>query len=343
VIGADRRSLLALVAAVTLIARRAPAQSAGGAATVAEALFRDGVAAFDAGRTAEACDKFAESFRLDPANGTLLNVALCHERQGKTASAWAELSQLAGRAAQAGQKEREQLARTRAAALERRLSRVQIEVGPDAAVEEVRVDGHVLGRAAWGSPLPLDPGEHAFAFAAPGRDGALLHVLVEREATTKVVAPALAMAAPAVVSATPRDGTDARAPGPGNTGGAGEAGQAQGHGTRRALAFVAGGAGIVALGAGTYFGLRTLAKKSDGDAHCAGRLCDDAGLALQEQAHASAAASTVAFGVGLASVVAFAVLYFTSSPVEEAPTRAALRVVPSVGPGAGAVRVEAAW
>ena len=329
------------MAAIALIAPRAEAQSAGSAATVAEALFRDGVAAFDAGRTAEACDKFAESFRLDPANGTLLDVALCHERQGKTASAWAELSQLAGRAAQAGQKEREQLARTRAAALERRLSRAQIEIASDAGVEEVRVDGQVLGRAAWGSPLPLDPGEHAFAFTGPGRDGALLHVVVEREVVTKVVAPSLAMAA---LPATPRDGAVARAPAA-DADSARDAGNGQdGHGARRAVGYVVGGVGIVALGAGTYLGLRTLAKKSDGDARCAGKLCDDAGLALQDQAHASATASTVAFGVGLVGVAASAILFLTSSPSPDAsPARAALRVVPSVGPGAGALRLEATW
>lgn len=334
------------MAAIALIAPRAGAQSAGGAATVAEALFRDGVAAFDAGRTAEACDKFAESFRLDPANGTLLNVALCHERQGKTASAWAELSQLAGRAAQAGQKEREQLARTRAAALERRLSRAQIEIAPDAGVEEVRVDGQVLGRAAWGSPLPLDPGEHAFAFAGPGRDGALLHVVVQREVVTKVVAPSLAVAA---LPAVPRegDGARARADDAGSAIDAGDPGRRE-HGARRALAYVTGGAGIVALGAGAYFGLRTLAKKSDGDAHCAGKLCDDEGMALQDQARASATASTVAFGVGLVGIAASTFLFLTSSPSPSSasassPARAALRVVPSVGPGAGALRVEATW
>ncbi|NOU28880.1 MAG: hypothetical protein HOO96_13330, partial [Polyangiaceae bacterium] len=49
----------------------------------AETLFREGRKALEAGDYAVACAKFAESQRIEPAPGTLLNLAGCEERSGK--------------------------------------------------------------------------------------------------------------------------------------------------------------------------------------------------------------------------------------------------------------------
>src|SRR5512136_2811036 len=54
----------------------------------AEVLFREGRKLVAANDFAAACPKFAESQRLDPAVGTLLNWAACEEHVGKLASAW---------------------------------------------------------------------------------------------------------------------------------------------------------------------------------------------------------------------------------------------------------------
>src|SRR6185436_7071846 len=53
-----------------------------------EALFREGRRFMKSRDFASACPKLEESLRLDPATGTLVNLADCEEQIGRTASAW---------------------------------------------------------------------------------------------------------------------------------------------------------------------------------------------------------------------------------------------------------------
>jgi hypothetical protein len=118
----------------------------------------------------EACEKFAESERLDPSVGTELNLGLCYESQGRIAAAWAAYRAASARARRDGRRDREQAARDRAAALEPKLSRVSMALAPGADLPgiEVRLDGTVLGRATWDIAAPIDPGSHGIEVRAPG-------------------------------------------------------------------------------------------------------------------------------------------------------------------------------
>jgi hypothetical protein len=151
---------------------RAAAQPAPSAVAAAEALFQEGRALLMAGQVGEACPKLEESQRLDPATGTLLALALCHEQQGKLASAWAEFADAEARSRVEGRADRERTAREHGAALRPRLSTLTVEVPGDAALMAgltIIVDGVQIGQAAWNTAIPVDGGAHRVEALAPGR------------------------------------------------------------------------------------------------------------------------------------------------------------------------------
>jgi tetratricopeptide (TPR) repeat protein len=72
------------------------------------------------GKYEEACAAFAESLRLEPATGTLYNIALCSEKLGRTASAWSAYKAVAADAS--SNADRARMAKEKAALLEPQLS-----------------------------------------------------------------------------------------------------------------------------------------------------------------------------------------------------------------------------
>src|SRR5262245_24888909 len=120
------RRVLGVFLAAASMGATATAMGQGGTDTVlAEDLFRQGRELMEGGNLAEACPKLAESYRLDRALGTLINLAYCHEKQGKSATAWAEFRQAAAEA-RALRDDRETFAQKHIAALEAQLPRVRL-------------------------------------------------------------------------------------------------------------------------------------------------------------------------------------------------------------------------
>src|SRR5437868_1261848 len=99
-----RRSAVLLPAALTFVASNLGAQSAGDKAT-SEALFSDGRKLMADKKYGEACPKFEASLKLDPGLGAMLNLADCYEKNGQTASAWAEFREASASARASGSKE----------------------------------------------------------------------------------------------------------------------------------------------------------------------------------------------------------------------------------------------
>lgn len=124
----------------------------------AKELFELGRELMADGKVDEACPKFAASYELDPGLGTLLNLANCHEEQGKTATAWAEWGRAYDRARAAGDDARAKLAHKHVEALEPRVPKVIVTVTGTADGVSVWRDDVELAPAMYGVALPVDPG-----------------------------------------------------------------------------------------------------------------------------------------------------------------------------------------
>ena len=188
-----RFAALVCAASFAFAARSAEAQQTPKDPAAARALFFEGRELLKAGRPGEACPKLEESLKLDYGIGTQYNLADCWEQIGRTASAWVAFLDVAAAARAAGQAEREQVARERAARLEPRLSRLKVEVQAAGPELEVTRDGLPLGRASWGSAMPVDPGVHVIAAREPDKKAWSERVQVrEGAAIISVTIPPLA-------------------------------------------------------------------------------------------------------------------------------------------------------
>lgn len=247
-----------------------------------------------AGKFAEACPKFEASQQLDPGLGTMLNLAECYEKTGRTASAWAEYREAIPLARAAGSKARQDLATERAKALEERLSTLTIRAisgEDDSAHLEIRRDGVPVQPAELGSPIPVDPGEHVIATRSGSEPEQTTTVKIDRDATK------LSIDVP--IEAERNDKPV------GESGGSGK--------TRKIAALSTAGAGLVIAGVGLYFGKRAFDQYDDSRAFCDDQnRCEPQGAKLIDDANSSALTSNILIGVGVGAIAVGAVLWLTA-------------------------------
>ena len=299
-----------------------PVSTEDGAA--AEVLFQEARRLMDAGKYALACPKFAASQKLSPAVGTLLNLADCYQQNGQTASAWVRFVDAQAAARRANRPEREKVARDRAAALEPKLSRLNVSVAErETPGLEVKRDGFVLDPAMFGTAVPVDPGKHTVDAEAPGRKKWTM--TVEAGATTVLVK------IPALEEAGEPQNTIPIVPKP--------AVESSGSGQRTAGLIVLG-VGVVGLGIGTVFALSARSQWADAQSnHCLGTVCDPDGVALAQGAQSAGNVATIVFIVGGLATAGGALLYFSAPSGKHA----ALRVVPSVSPRSAGLTMGASF
>lgn len=290
-------SRLLLVGAVaTGLSFSFAARAQPSAAAVAQVLFEEGVALMEEHRLAEACPKLAESQRIDPGGGTLLNLGACWEGLGKFASAYATYNEAASAAVKDGRRDREEIARKKLVELRPKMSYVRVAVsGPREGVE-ITLDDTRIGSAALGVPLPVDPGPHVLAARASGfRAYERRFEALPPGETTNLDVPALEPER-REPSPPPREETRAKPRSSGS----------------HALVLPLGvlGGALVVLG-GVSGGV-AFAEKAASDAGCpTATTCSEGGAAAMDRAVGFAWGSTVALGVGAAALATAAVLYFS--------------------------------
>ncbi len=294
-----RRSALGTVFAsalsLSLVARSANAQEANDKAA-AEVLFEQGRALLLEGKVEEACPKLSESLRLDRGIGTMLFLAECWQRMGKTASAWAQFREAETIAA--NEKDaREKVARDRAEKLVPLLSTIVIRVPPEAKVPGLVVqrDGREVGEAVWGTKTPIDPGPHVIAASAPGYKAWEAKVTIDANAdqgavTIPILEKAPVAPPPPANEAPPSSGT-----------------------FQKGLGLGLAGVGVIGVAVGTAFGLSAIKKNDRADAHCPST-CDAEGIAIGERANDHGNISTIGFIAGAVLIAGGAVLFFTAGP-----------------------------
>jgi hypothetical protein len=305
----------AVAVAASLLSPAATAQTEQTEPTPAVTAFKLGQMFVEERRYDAACPKFEESYRLDPRVNTLFHLANCWSLIGRLGAARTRFLEVADTADKAGQSDLAASARQHAASIEAKLPLLTIEVKGMEPGLELSIDGAALGSAAWGTPVPLDPGKHTIEARAPHRRARKLMLEMPRDPQNLTVAvPPLddesgkpgVEAAPAVTAPKSATGEPPRS---GSINGA-----------VLATGIVFAGLGVAGIVIGTVSGLKVNAKNGDADAACpTGQGCSPAEIAAYHAAIADAKSarnlSLTAFSIGGAALLGSVVL-IVSAPRE---------------------------
>lgn len=281
--------------AASFLAANAVAEPAHAADEEAARLFEDGRQLMADGNYPFACAKLAASLRLDPGIGTMLYLADCFDRNGQTASAWEQFRAAAAAAARVSDG-REKVARARAAGLEPKLSTLTILFpgrtrGPAVVLarDDLPVDPVTIGQK-----VPLDPGRHFITASTP-----------RKKAWSGVVDLPAGGASAVIVVPDLEDLRDA-AEGESASTRRERSGEVQ-----RGAGLAVFGAGILAVGLGTYLGLSAKAAWDNAAIRCP-NTCDALGFEERTGAQNLGRWATGTVIGGALGVAAGAVLFLTA-------------------------------
>ncbi len=288
--------ILALVLVQAGVAR---AQT-GSDAAIAQSLFDEGRKLMNEKKYAEACPRLERSYKLDAAAGTLLNLAVCHENVGKTASALNEFRDSVAMAKRENRNDRVAFAQKHIDALKGRICTLTVNQAGHESGLEWKIDGIKVGSESLGIALPIDRGSHTVEATAPGKIAWKTTIDFEKDSEAKTleipalaaapppkVEPAVQQQPPTLVVEKPRGGVS---PWIGLTIGIGVA-----------------GFGVMALG-----GIESLNYWSERKTNCGiggdPNACNQTGIDADKNARTWAIVADVGLGVGVAGAIATVVV-----------------------------------
>ncbi|MGC4087192.1 MAG: hypothetical protein QM756_04670 [Polyangiaceae bacterium] len=313
----------------------------------ARAQLQRGYALKQSGQCAEAIPYFVESIRLDRQPKALIHLADCERATGKYVLAEEHFvaARDLGRELSLGGFVK--LAEERLSELEPHLPRLTLRLAAGAAADVVVTrDGVTLASLSLGVALPVNPGTHEVQVRGGGferrysvelRDGESKELEVTSSDGQPLASPVSASPVAPVSAVEPRVtavGVEPKAPS--------DAGSHRF--PLRAVGFVVAGAGVVAVGVGSFFGLKTLSKNQDADALCTQTAqCTPEGLARYhdtvDDAKRARTVSIAGFATGAGLLAIGGALVLSAS----APRQEGLRLVPVVaGNSLGAV-AQGVW
>ncbi len=267
------------------------------AAAAAEALFQSGREAMDAKDYEAAREAFSESQRLEPAAGTLMNLATAEEKLNMPASAWGHFQHALQMLS--SDDRRRPFVNERIAELETSLPRLAISPAAGAPQDlQIERSGLVLGKASWGVALPVDPGSLTIVVRAPHHEPRTYSIdVIKGQTETLTVRPGKEI----------RESTERRNP------------------TLRTLGYVAGGVGIAGVGLGVVTSALLPKTREVAVENCPNDSCNEEGWRAVRRGKRLLALNTVGFAVGGVGLVSGALLFIASGKTSEERDDADLR------------------
>lgn len=204
--------------------------------------------------------------------------------------------------------------------------------GVDIVQADVSIDGKLLAHEIDGRAVSLDPGTHTIRFEVTGKPAVERQVVIRqgqknREISVTIGEPAKpATPAAALSSYAPPPVETAPAPSPPPER---ERPPAETSSSQRTWALVTGGIGIVGVGIGTVFALKSKSKWNDAQTAC-GSGCGPGSEAysLNDESKQAGTIAAISFVVGGAALVTGVVLWATAPSSNHRPA-----VTASIGPG----------